>query len=309
MSETQTQTTNQTVTIMLPKAKSVWYLPKPKSSIFSNIKTKEYPTMTMIYGFIHNQMGIKLRKHIASTYADEQTHYQHYIKKYEIEEDCIKTEYTLPAHGWGRINATQSLSLSLFHRSSRHSFAKEKYLDFDMVSAQPKAFLELAKLDGINVDGLAEYCADPKAVRREIVDYYKLEDKKFEDGTTITAMEQAKKLPIRMAFGGGIRIWKEQFVNKRIDDMPLVKKMEITLKNIRKKIVKENPHIRADLEEFGDADFKSKTEDEKDRSVMALYIQTWERIIQEHAIAYLVRTYNTPLCDIIPSQDGFTNAF
>jgi phage/plasmid-associated DNA primase len=289
----------------LPKTKSFFYLAKPKESIFINIKTKEYPTMNLIYGFIHKQMGIKLRKHIASLYADEQTHYTNYIKKYDIDDDCIETQYSHTAHGWGRINPAQSLSLSLFHRPSRHSFAKDNYLDFDMVSAQPQMFYELATLEGIPTDGLAEYCANPKAVRQSIIDYYHLVDIKCEDGVVITAMEQAKKLPIRLAFGGGIRIWKQQFVNTRMDDMDIVKKMEITLKKIRSIIVKENPHLRADLDEHGGDDYQNKTDEEKDRSVMALFIQTWERIIQEHAIAYMVRTYNLSLGDIIPSQDGF----
>ena len=298
-----------TMTITEPpptlKLKSVFHLPKPKQSIFSNIKMKEYPTMTMIYGFIEKQMGIKLRKHIAQTYRDEQTHYQHYIKEYDINEDAIRVEYSLNAHGWGRGNAKQSLSLSLFHRPTRHAFAKQNYLDLDMVSAQPKMFLELAILEGIETSGLKEYCENPKKIRREIVKHYKLKDKIFDDGTTITAMEQAKKLPIRMAFGGGIKKWREEFVDVRVEEMPLIKNLEITLKKIRKIIIEENPHIKEDLEKYGSEEYKKKTADEKERSVMALFIQTWERLIQEHAISYMVRTYNLALCDIIPSQDGF----
>jgi phage/plasmid-associated DNA primase len=287
------------------KAKSYFHLPKPKKSIFDGIKMKEYPTMPMIYGFINKQMGIKLRKKIASTYTDEQTHYQHYIKRYDINDDCIMTDYHLTKHGWGRVNPSLSLSLSLFHRPTRHAFAQEKYLDFDMVSAQPKMFYELATLDMMATDGLREYCADPKGIRREIVEHYKLEDIKSEDGTIITAMEQAKKLPIRMAFGGGIAKWKREFVKIRTDELPLIKKMETTLKAIRKKILKENPHLKADLDENGSDEYKNETEDGKERSVMALYIQTWERLIQEHAIAYVVRTHNLALNEIIPSQDGF----
>lgn len=301
MSETLTITQ----TVPATKTKSAFFLAKPKKSIFDGIKMREYPTMTLLYGFINKQMGIKLRKHIASTYADEQTHYQHYIKRYDIGEDCIMTDYHLTTHGWGRGNPSQSLSMSLFHRPTRHAFAKQKYLDCDMKNCQPKMFLDLATLDGMNTDGLKEYCDDPKALRQAIVEHYKLTDIKGEDGTVLTALEQAKKLPIRMAFGGGIRIWKQQFVKARIDDLPFIKKMEATLKAIRKKIVKENPHLKADLDELGGDDYQSKNEEEKERSVMALFIQTWERLVQEHAIAYLVRTHNIALCDIIPSQDGF----
>lgn len=290
---------------MLTKKTSAFYLPKPTDSIFSKIKTNEYPTIGMLYGYIEKQMGLHIRKHLASVYSDEQTFLTHYVKEYDIDDNCIKTGYTLPAHGWGRSNAIGSLSMSLFRRRTRHSVAKQNYIDLDMVSAQPKMFLELAILEGMAIDGLDEYCADPKAVRKQIVEHYKLQDKKEEDGTIKTAMEQAKKLPIRMAFGGGIARWKQEFVTRPVADMPLIKKMETTLKNIRKKILKENPHLKADLEEFGGDYYKSKSEDEKERTVMALYIQTWERIIQEHAIAFMVRKYDIALNDIIPSQDGF----
>jgi len=83
----------------------------------------------------------------------------------------------------------------------------------------------------------------------------------------------------------------------------LVNYLEADLKIIRKRIVEVNPHIRADLEL--DPDWANKNSDEKARSIMAMFAQTWERIIQEYCIAYLVRTHNLQLGDIIPSQDGF----
>jgi len=300
MTETET-----TTVLNEPEFKdSAFYLPRQDGSIYLGIKAREYPDMNLIYGFLNKQMGVKLRKHIAKTYPDEQTHYLNYIKIYNYEEANIETWYTLAKHKWGRINANRSLSLSLFHRPTRHAFAADNYIDHDMQNSHPKILLGFSKNEGLELTGgLEEYCADPKKYRYAIADYYKLKDKKDDDGVVLTAYEQAKKLPLRLAFGGGIYTWKKEYVSIRIPDMELVNKLETDLKIIRKRIVEVNPHIRADLET--DADWANKTADEKDRSIMAMFAQTWERIIQEYCIAYLVRTYNLQLGDIIPSQDGF----
>jgi len=76
-------------------------------------------------------MGIKLRKSKVILYEDEQTHYKHYIKKIKWvdDEQFVDINYSHASHGWGRINANRSLSLSLFHRPTRHAFAKENYID------------------------------------------------------------------------------------------------------------------------------------------------------------------------------------
>jgi len=298
-----TETATATVTEIVTPTKSPFYLEKPEKSIFVGIRAKEYPDMPLMYGFIYHQMGIKLRKHIATTYADEQTHYKNYVKKYNFEEECIETTYNHSSHGWGRINPLQSLSMSLFHRPSRHSFALKNYLDFDMINAQPQLLFEFAKKKGFKTGGLEEYCANPKKCRFAIVEHYKLKDITDEDGTVLTAYEQAKKLPLRLAFGGGIYKWKKEYVSARVPDMPLVTNLENTLKEIRQEIVNLNPHIKQDLE--CSEDWNAKSEDEKERSIMATFAQTWERIIQEYCIAYFVRTYKLSLGDVIPSQDGF----
>ena len=285
---------------------NAFYLPRQEGSIFvGDIKCREYPEMPLMYGFLNKQMGIKLRKHIAKTYPDEQTHYLNYIKNYDYEEEYIQTKYYLPKHKWGRINPDASLSLSLFHRPSRHSFAKKNYLDFDMVNCQPQMLLELAKKKGVELTGgLAEYCADSKKCRFEIASYYKLEDVVSDDGFVITAYEQAKKLPLRLAFGGDVAEWKKEFVTvRKIGDMPLINNLVTDLTIISKEVIKANPHIKEDLS-ISD-EWVKKTNNEKNRSILALFAQTWERIIQEYCIAYLVRNYNLSLGDIIPSQDGF----
>lgn len=296
-----------TETVVITKTdftQSSFYLPRHETSIYTDINAREYPDIFMIYGFIHKQMGIKLRKHIAKTYPDEHTHYKKYVKLYNHDDECIETKYSLSTHKWGRINADRSLSLSLFHRPSRHSFVANNYIDHDIQNAQLKILMSLAVNEGLELTGgLEEYCSNPKQNRYAIASHYKLEDIKDDDGFTLTAYEQSKKLPLRLAFGGELDEWKKAFVRVRIPDMKMVLNLQKDLVIIRNKIIQVNPHIRWDLEK--DVIWASKTNAAKDRSIMGLYSQTWERIIQEHCIAHLVRLYGLQIGDIIPSQDGF----
>jgi phage/plasmid-associated DNA primase len=284
-----------------------FHLPKPKPSIFVGLEMREYPNHELIYGFVNNKMGIKLRKRFVAIYGDEQTHYKKYIREMKWLDDSqfIAVKYYQPSHLWGRVNAYKSLSLSLFRRPSRHSFCESNYVDCDMKNCQPQLILNLAeKMENVpGIEGLREYCADSKKCRQDIINHYCLTDIINDDGSIITAKDQAKKLPIRLAFGGGIYRWKKEFNIKRGDDLPMIKQMEVCLKRIAVEINRVNPQIRADME--NDEEFQIKSEDEKLRSITALYAQTWERIIQEECVAYLVKNYPVvKLIDVIPSQDG-----
>ena len=294
------------MTTMTETQTSVFFLEKPKPSIFVGLGCREFPTFDLIYGFVNAKMGIKLRKQKVVLYEDEQTHYKHYIKniKWQDDEQFVKVEYSHSQHGWGRINANKSLSLSLFHRPTRHAFSADNYIDCDIENCQIQIALEKARKHGLAVDGLEEYCLNPKKVRYDIAKHYNLKEIKTTEGVVITPYEQAKKLPIRLAFGGGIYRWKQEYGALGVVDMPLIIKMETTIKRICELVCTTNPQIRADAEK--NPDFGMKSDDEKNRSVMALYAQTWERIIQEECIAYLIRSYKqVKLRDIVPSQDGY----
>ena len=84
-------------------------------------------------------------------------------------------------------------------------------------------------------------------MRFELAEYYKLKDIKTDDGVTITAYEQAKKLPLRIAFGGGVEQWKTDFNVQTLGDHPIITKMMSELRRIKNEIYSVNPHIVQDL--------------------------------------------------------------
>ncbi|NBP03203.1 MAG: hypothetical protein EBU90_24520 [Proteobacteria bacterium] len=286
-----------------------FHLPKPSRSIFVDLEMREYPALDLIYGFITNKMGFKLRKKHLRVYGDEQTHYKKYLKRlrWNDDEQFVSVRYSHSKHGYARIQADDSLSLALFKRGSRHAFCKGKYIDADIVNCHLQIFKEHAKLFGFNDEemaGLIEYCRDPKYWRNEIMNHYKLKDRLEDDGSIILAKDQAKELCIRLAFGGELRTWKLDFNVARCQDLPIIIQLENSLKLIREEIWCQNQHIRLEIESVDD-DFACKDENGKKKSLMAIWSQTKERLIQEECVAYVVRTYpDVLLRDIISSQDG-----
>lgn len=299
-----TTLTNSTAT------ENVFCLGKPTKSIFVGLECREFPNFPLIYGFIANKMGFKLRKKHLQMYGDEQTHYKRYLKniKWFNDSQYVSVLYSNAKHGYARINARESLSLSLFKRTSRHSFCTGKYIDLDMVNCHLQIFLEYGRLHGFTeeeLDGLIEYCNNPKAWRAEVVKHYGLKDRMEDDGSITLAKDQAKDLFIRLAFGGLVRTWKMDNKVSRGHDLPIIPKLENSLKLIRNEIWNSNPKMIQDLESDSELEFSKKTPEDKQNSLMSYWSQTKERIIQEECIAYLVKTYNTvQLRDVVPSQDG-----
>ena len=299
----------ETQILTLLSNNSVFKLNKPSKSIFVGLECREFPDFPVIFGFIANKMGIKLRKKILKIYADEQTHYKKYLKEIKFIEEIqyVSVKYNHSKNGYGRIQALYSLSLSLFRRVSRHAFCKGKYIDLDIVNCHLQIFKEYAKIFGFNdeeMEGIIEYCRDPKFWRAEIIKHYGLTDRTEDDGSIISAKDQAKQLCIRIAFGGGVRAWKFENNVVRCKDLEIISKIENSLNLIRNEIWNSNPQMITDLEE-NDEEFALKSFDDKKKSLMAVWSQTKERLIQEECVAYLVKTYpSVQLRDIISSQDG-----
>jgi hypothetical protein len=131
-----------------------------------------------------------------------------------------------------------------------------------------------------------------------------LKDRTEDDGSITLAKDQAKELCIRLAFGGSLRAWKFENQVARGQDLPIVAKLESSLELIRDEIWNANPQMIQNLEE-NDEDFSAKSSEDKKKSLMAIWSQTKERLIQEECVAYLVKNFpSVQLRDVISSQDG-----
>lgn len=315
---------------------NVWKLQAKLTSIYEGVKCVEYPNLDLLYGFIEGGHGIKLDIN-RQPYANELNHYMQYLKN-EVGTG-VAVKYNIKP--FGRIEPLGSLSLSKFHRGSRHHFCDDNYIDFDMVGCQTFDLFELCRKSGIEASGWETYAHNSEQIRLQIIenygikDIYEMEDtfdnkgkpifdnesglplqkQKLNNGIPIIktkARDIAKRLPLRLCFGGKLENWKKEFaVSSKIPDIDIIKSMALTVKTVMPIIYAQNPEIVAD------ADFDTpkkdrlgidkpiKNHEARMRSVMGRFFQSRERIHQEMAIKKVMSlSTSIKLCNIVPCQDG-----
>ena len=275
-----------------------------EKSIFCDAECYEVVNPKMLNGFLHHKMGIKLGKGKFKNvpYEHEQLLIKHYREN--LTGDKVAVKYKLARHKWGRVQPVGSLSLSLFHRPTRHSLCADYYVDFDMVNAQPSALNQVCLQNGIHNKNFIEYCGNSKKFRYDVAKHHNLKpiyDK--ETNYTLSSYEQAKKLFISLCFGGSYNEWKKTY-NAENCDMDIVIGMEKEISEIMDKIYKYNVDMIDDLM-IGDERWRKKTINERKRSVMGLWAQSVERMLQETCILSIVEHIGFDLNAIVPSQDGF----
>ena len=223
-----------------------------------------------------------------------------------------------PKHKWGRMNINRQLSLSVLHRKTRHTLAYKFYKDIDMVNAEPCAFYEMLKQNGVAEDKLEilkDYCENRKLRISEIIAYYNLQPLKKNGNIIMTAEERVKKWFLGLFNGGDLNtiIIQNDLSNLRLECNPYLLNFWQKYQEIINIIAEPNRHIYEDYcnngREFFSDDDVSDGDENSDiaikRKIVAFVYQTIERKIQETAILFLVESRALLLEDIIPSQDGF----
>lgn len=273
-------------------------------SIFLGIDTYEIADPNMINGFISTRMGIhypkdgKFKNCPYTTELKMMTDYQ----TNQIDELKTRVIYRLAKHRWGRVQAVGSLSLSLFHRPTRHSLCDGKYIDFDMVNCQPALINQVCLMNGITNKEYLNYCSDPKKMRMYVAEKHLL--KPFVSGSGIVSpYEQAKKLFLCLSFGGSYETWMKTY-GVTTTPIPQVVAIESELTHVIDRVWKENTEMIADIT-ASDPNWAKNHTTKKRRTVMALFAQSLEKMVQERAILGLVRDCGLNLSAIVPCQDGF----
>lgn len=277
--------------------------PLAKTSIFTGVKTREYPNLELIFGFLNHNLGISFQniaRYKCVPYKTEQNQLTAYLGLLDKDAGCIVTRWSLPAHGWGRIMPDRHLSLSVMHRPTRHALCEGKYLDFDIENCHPAFLLDLVRREStrseLSCANLAEYVADPKAIRAQIMAHYGV------------VKDVAKSLPIRLINGGSIKQWKLENGVSLQTDLPLIEGLEKELKPIIEAVWRDNQQIHVDIsnaKQDKSDQYVTKSLKAKKRTIMGTWAQTIERCIQERAIASILDEYGIQLEDIVPCQDGY----
>ena len=270
-----------------------------KSTIFHKKNCKEVIDITKLYGFIKNEMGVSYQsvrrygKGIGKIYNTELEHMIDYKKLYHKKSNSFQVFHKLAKHKWGRITPTNYLSLSIFHRPTRHAFCEDYYIDYDMINAHPSLIHEICKHHNLHNQYLADYVANPKHYRQVIMNHHNCDK------------DRAKRLPIILMFGGTYHTWVEEcdITTNNTNKINHFKQIEDFMTTIIQIVYNANPQIKKDV--LKQDKFKWKTEPEAKRGVMALWSQSIEKIIQEECVSYLVDKNIINIEDVVPCQDGF----
>jgi hypothetical protein len=268
-----------------------WHIehPRQQQSIFSKVRTNEYVDPELLEGFKHHKMGISFVGNprydvIARDHTNELAQLAAYNALYDKHTKGIQTHWTLAKYKWGRITPKKSLSLSVFHRQTRHALALDNYIDLDMVNCQPSILA--AHCGQLPVPALRAYVQDPKTLRALVAAHYKV------------CKDTAKQLMLRLTFGGTYKNWLKDFALPDLPPLREIVEFERNMEAIMELVYANNPQIIKDVMRDNKKEY---TLPEKKRTTMALWAQTHERLCQEAAIASL----NIPLGDVVPCQDGF----
>lgn len=268
-------------------------------SIYDKVVVKEYVDRRLVAGFVKNKMGISykgIERYKNLPYDCELDMMVKYNNEYKRNYGCFVSTHILPKHSWGRINAIGSLSLALLHRPTRHSLARDKYVDLDMQCCQPVLISQILKQHYTTLSALDAYVNNYKELRVQIAEHHGV------------SKDVAKQLPLRILFGGTYQGWRNDYNVSTGVDIPLFVELQTQMVSFSERIWSENKDtIYKDCLKYKRNDVeiqKWKTEADAKRGVMGLWCQTVERMMQETAIQWLVDNKRIPLDTIIPCQDG-----
>ena len=269
-----------------------------KDTIFNKRKCVEMVDIQKIVGFIQAEMGISyigINRYngVATTYKTELEQIIKFKERYNIKLKSFSAAHHLAKHKWGRVQPSNYLSTAIFHRPTRHSLCMDKYVDIDMINAQPTIIAEICRLNDITNKFLVKYVGNPKKYREKVMEHHKC------------SKDVAKTLFIVLMFGGCYKSWIKDNNISHNDTafLQIAAEIEKEMKNVIEIVYNTNPQIKKDV--LKQDPKKWENENAAKRGVMGLWSQSVERRIQEVAIMYLVNNHNVPLETIIPCQDGF----
>jgi hypothetical protein len=267
-------------------------------SIFENMYVFEKINPEKLYDIIHTADLITFNNKryvdgIGSLYKTERDLLIAYQYQYVHPVEQFVSQWYLSKHGWGRIYPKDYLSMSVFHRPTRHTLCNDYLVDLDLVNCHYEIVLSYLKKLNLPYEHIEKYCNDVAYYRQHISQYYNV------------SKDTAKQLFIRLIYGGTINGWLKEN-NITTHKVPeIIENIADELDELIPVVWNGNQHIYTDIIHSNNKYFEGKSLSQKQRTVMSFWCQSLERYIQEKCIMYLATKYHISVCNFIPCQDGF----
>ena len=167
----------------------------------------------------------------------------------------------------GRVYPHKSLSLCAVRREIRHTLAGQHYYDIDMENAHPVILQQIAFNEGVECKYLTAYVQHREELLADIMDTYQV------------SRDQAKKLIIRICYGGEFSSWCQDCNVIPQGVLEFVEGLTGELTNIGKIIWERNSHLQA----------IAKKSNNPQRTLMSYFAQDIECRLLSIMFEYLVK--------------------
>lgn len=154
-----------------------------------------------------------------------------------IKNGKAKIQYKRPKNiNYGRVSPTNALGLFSLRRGLRHTLAIEKYIDIDILNAQPTILLQLCEQNNITCNYLKLYVNNRDNILNEVINKYNV------------TKDTAKQLFIILLFYGSFNSWIQN--NNIIDNEPLkfIEDFQNEIKLIGEIIISKNDKLKKTIE-------------------------------------------------------------
>jgi hypothetical protein len=267
-------------------------------SIFDGIYVYEHIDPEELFNVIHTAPlidfnGTRHASSIGTLYKTERDLLTAYQYQWVNGINVFVSEWYLLKHGWGRIFPKDYLSMSIFHRPTRHTLCHKHLIDLDLVNCHYEIILSKLQQLCMECKAISEYCANVTHYRQLVATHYSV------------SKDSAKSLFIRILYGGCVNGWRTDN-NVTIESTPkILTLIQNEMSAFIDLVWQGNQHIYNDLINERPNRFVGEYVGKDKNTVMSFWCQSIERYLQESCITYLVTKYNLRINDFIPCQDGF----
>jgi hypothetical protein len=142
-------------------------------------------------------------------------------------EDLI-VRYRRGKSGFGRGFVVGALGLTSFAKKVRNTFIHDSCRDADMNNGHPRLTVNLCEANNIPCGTIKHYIENREQLLQDIANTYGVKRK------------DAKRLMLRLCFGGAVKNWKEEENINVEKDLPFLEEFSKQLKDIAEDFKKHN---------------------------------------------------------------------
>jgi hypothetical protein len=246
-----------------------------KSRVIDNITLFETIDINILDKLINSKL-LMANDWDDSEYSNEREQLKAYRKN--ISNGKAKVKYNrVKDVEFGRVSPFRSLGLHTIRRAIRHTLAKNKYVDIDIVNCHPELLYQVCFKHNIKCKYLEKYVKNRETILNDVIKYYNV-DKAI-----------AKNLFIILIYFGTIDTWinNNKIKNSKLEIPEYIENLIDELKEIGIKISNENKELNKLIE-------KRKKKQNKEKynyigSSVSYFLQEIECEILEIIYNYCIR--------------------